>query len=197
MSSADIPPELRRKCSDNALQSYGKAYIFEQRNHLFHFRLTMLKWLGIAVPLLVYGIICSFKLSSAWQTGIIAVASVVSTALLVLSAWAMAANWDEQYSKSLQSQLDFIELAKLYRELGTSTLFSVQAYRAEVARFDSIFDRADRLAMELRISDNEKRMGMRAALREFQRACVGCKVVPTDINSTNCDVCGNFKKRRL
>lgn len=195
--STDIPPELRRKCNDNALQSHGKAYIFEQRSYLFHRRLTVLKWLGIAVPILVYGIICSFGLSPAWQKFIIMLASIISTALLILSAWSMAANWEQQYSKSLQAQMDYAELCRLYKELGTTMLLSLQDYKAEVARLDSLTEKADRLAMELRINDEEKRMGMRAGLREFQRECVGCKTVPKDLLSTPCEICGNFKKRRI
>ncbi len=192
-----IPQELRRKCNDNALHAHGKAYVFEQRVSVFCRRLTVLKWLGIAVPILVYGIIASFQLSPGWQTGIIAAASFISTLLLVLSVWSLAANWEQQYSKSLQAQIDYAELCRLYRELGTSTLLELHEYKAEISRFDSLMEKADNLAMELRISDEEKRMGMRAGLREFRRKCAGCGEMPTDINSTACNVCGNFKRRRI
>ncbi|MDR3625278.1 MAG: hypothetical protein P4L45_00510, partial [Ignavibacteriaceae bacterium] len=42
------------------------------------------------------------------------------------------------------------------------------------------------------ITEKEKRMGMRAGLRQFKRACAACKQVPVSLKSTNCDVCGNF-----
>ncbi len=194
---SDIPSELRRKCNDNALYAFGKAYVFEQRSHVFHRRLILLNFLGIAVPILVYGIIAPVNLTPCTQNVIITAASVASTVLLVLSAWSLAANWEQQYSKSLQSQMDFSELSRLYKELGVTTLVGLQEYKAEVARLDSLTEKADRLAMELRMPDEEKRMGMRAALREFQRKCAGCGTVPTDITSTPCNICGNFQRWRV
>ncbi|MEV5447207.1 mobilome CxxCx(11)CxxC protein, partial [Streptomyces sp. NPDC052644] len=47
------------------------------------------------------------------------------------------------------------------------------------------------------IDDQEKRMGMRAALRERQRKCSACLTVPTGMQPTNCDVCGNYKARKI
>jgi mobilome CxxCx(11)CxxC protein len=137
------------------------------------------------------------SLGPAIQNTIFIFASLISTALLVLSAWAMAANWDMQYSKSFQAQMENAELAKFYKELAKTELLSFSEYKAEIARLDSMTEKVDHLCMELRVTDQEKRMGMRSGLREFQRECVKCKQIPSDILSTNCDICGNFKRRRL
>lgn len=43
-------------------------------------------------------------------------------------------------------------------------------------------------------------MGMRFALREFQRECVGCKITPLSMEYSECTVCGKFNdnlKNRL
>ena len=44
------------------------------------------------------------------------------------------------------------------------------------------------------IKEWELRMGMRFALRAFQKKCIGCGTVPLSMESTNCDVCGKFDK---
>lgn len=149
------------------------------------------------MPLLVYGIICSFNLDPSLQKAIVAIASIASSALLIFSAWSMAANWEQQYFKSLQTQMDFSELYRLYKELGATTLVTLAEFRAEVTRLDSLAEKADHLAMELQMHDDEKRMGMRAGLREFQRKCASCGQIPTDLISTSCGICGNFKQRRI
>jgi rRNA maturation endonuclease Nob1 len=43
------------------------------------------------------------------------------------------------------------------------------------------------------VKDWELRMGMRYALREFQKECVGCSETPTSMEKSNCNVCGKFK----
>ncbi len=45
-----------------------------------------------------------------------------------------------------------------------------------------------------KLKEWELRMGMRYALREFQRKCVCCEEIPVAMISTNCDVCGKFDK---
>ena len=49
----------------------------------------------------------------------------------------------------------------------------------------------------IKLSDEEKRMGMRSGLRNSQRACVECKKIPTSMESTECNVCGKYKIRRV
>jgi mobilome CxxCx(11)CxxC protein len=193
----EIPAELRLKCNNNALHSYGKTCVFENRAKRFHNRLIILKWLGIAVPILVYGIIASFNLSSEVQKFFLTSASIISTLLLVISIWSLVADWEKQYSKSMKAQIDFLELCRLYRELGTTTLKKLSQYTEELSKLDILMEKADQLAIELTISEEEKRMGMRCGLREFQRKCASCAKIPKDIVSTNCPVCGNFKIRRI
>ncbi|MGW4750469.1 mobilome CxxCx(11)CxxC protein, partial [Streptomyces sp. NPDC004290] len=42
------------------------------------------------------------------------------------------------------------------------------------------------------VTDKERRRGMRATLRKFQRQCAGCQLVPTSLTPSDCDVCGRF-----
>lgn len=186
--SIEIPEELRRKCNDNGLLSHGKSYIFEQRSRIFHNRLTVMKWLGIAVPMLVYALITRFKMGEEALPVIITAASILSTILLILSSWSMAADWEKQYHKGLLAQMDFSELGRRYKELGETTLLSLAEYKAEVSRLDSLMEKADHLAMELKISDEEKLMGMRSGLREYKRECASCEKIPFDMNPTKCPV---------
>ena len=64
----------------------------------------------------------------------------------------------------------------------------------ETAIDDEHKRRVDQLS---NITDEEKRMGMRATLRQFQRECANCKQTPVSMVPSECGVCGNFKRRKL
>jgi mobilome CxxCx(11)CxxC protein len=42
------------------------------------------------------------------------------------------------------------------------------------------------------INDKELRMGMKYGLRMFKVKCDGCGEVPKSLETTNCNICGNF-----
>ena len=192
----DIPHELRRKAYDNALYAFGKSYIFEDRARRYLKRLTILKWLGICVPLLVYGLLSSFEYISTIQQIIFASATMGSTLLLILSAWSIVANWDLHYSQSILSQKDNSELYRSYKSLAETTIKDYGSYSSELSKLDLLLSKIEDRNIQLGITDSEKRMGMRAGLREFQRKCLGCNLVPIDLEPSECSVCGKFKRRR-
>lgn len=184
--------EQRNDCWDKAIHAFGTAYIFEQRYNNARKKLRRLSFLGIAVPASVGGIVVAFfgfdqlKPFLGW---LIVLAALLSTIQLVFTVWSLVAKWEDQAVYGAESSVDNYEISRLYADLGKNN----------PADFDPKYQQLD-LRNNIRsaedgkkeITETEKRMGMKAALRKYQRACIKCQQVPFDLTSTNCPVCGNY-----
>lgn len=180
---------LRSTARVRVIETFGTGYIFRRRADAARRKLRWLAFMGIAVPLSVGGVVTSFGANSPALPYVLALAGVLGIAQLVMSAWALSAKWDDTLAYSLESTTDNNRLATAYDKLAKSPPPDA-ATRFEVLEAEN----AARDASDLKqgVSEREHRMGMRAALRQFKQACDTCKKVPTSMEPTNCDTCGNF-----
>jgi len=183
--------KLREKCWNDAFYTFGTAWIFEKRASKLRRRLRILTFLGIAVPLALGGTVASFGLDFKYLGLIILLAGILSIVQLIGSVWALVAKWEDEYAYSLESVVGNYGLSNKFKELGENPPQS-EELRIKI----SLLDAENRLRKDSDykhvITEKEKRMGHRAALRQFHRACVACKEIPTSMKSSDCDVCGNF-----
>jgi mobilome CxxCx(11)CxxC protein len=179
---------LRITCWDTALHCFGYSYLFKHRYRRYRFWLRVLLFVGLATPLTVGGLAISFGLKP-W---VITIASIIGILQTILSLWAVVHKLDDATVYSNKSGTENDSMAKGYRALGENppsqkTKFKHEYELLEMRR--SIIASSD---IEQGITPKELRMAHRAGLREFQRECVACKCVPTDMKSTDCGVCGRF-----
>lgn len=182
---------LRTNCWNTALHCFGYAYLFKRRYRTYRFWLRVLLFVGLATPLTVGALALSFGLKP-W---VITIASIIGILQTILSLWAVVHKLDDAAVYSNKSGTDNDSLAENYRSLGKNpptqkTKFMhkyelLETRRSIISEFDA----------EQGITAKELRMAHRAGLREFQRKCVACQTVPTDMKSTNCGVCGRFRLR--
>lgn len=188
----DTDVDIRNKCWDEAVYCFGTASVFEKRSRAYKRRLQWLTFLGLAVPLAVGGIVMSFGVDSPYIVLVIALASLLGLAQLILSLWSLVAKWDDMFAYSVESCSDNYRLSDLFKSLAQfenpNSLEHLNRY--ELLQTENRM-RSGRDSQQT-LSDREKRMGLRAALRQFQRTCVACKLVPVSMKSSKCDVCGNF-----
>lgn len=187
-----VTDEQRKDCWNKAIHAFGTAYIFEQRSIRSRKKLRRLSFLGIAVPVVVGGIVVAFfgiDQMKPFLGGLIILAALLSTVQLVLTIWSFIAKWEDHAIYGSEASVENYQIARLFEELAKNN----------PADFDSKYSllnvRNDMRSVEdgkKEITEPEKRMGMRAALRKYQRACVKCTKVPADLNPTDCPVCGNF-----
>lgn len=192
MAKAKSMDELRKKCWDEAFHSFGTAEIFRKRASKYRRLLRSLTFLGVAVPTAVGGIVLSFGVDFKYTSIVILIASILGLAQLILSLWSLVAKWDDTYAYSLESLSDNGKLSSLFQELAESPPNDRDEFRT---RYDLLQAesriRTERDNQQI-ITDKEKRYGMRASLRQFRRECVSCKQIPTSMEATDCDVCGNL-----
>lgn len=184
--------EQRKDCWDNAIYAFGTAYIFEERLKAVRKKLRILTFLGIAVPVAVGGIVVAFfgiESLQPYVAWLIVLASVLSTAQLVFTIWALVAKWEDESSYAASSASENRRLAARFEDLGRNppTKFNIQY---QLLKIDNA--RRQESDIQREVSEKEKRMITRAGLRQYQRACVKCNQAPVDMNPTNCPICGNF-----
>jgi mobilome CxxCx(11)CxxC protein len=183
--------DYRRKCWDAALHSYGTGYIFQKRAKGLKRKSDWLTYVGLVVPLLIGALVGTFGQDKPWGVVVI-VASVVAAVQLALSLWSLVKKWPDELSYSVASATANESLSSRFAALGEDPPTGLAALRTQFEKL-TVEDTARRERdNEKDVTEKERRMGMCAALRKFQRPCPACKQVPTTMNPSSCGVCGQF-----
>lgn len=189
-----IQSEERRSCHDSALYCFGTAYIFERRAVPLRVALKLLAFSSLVGPLSIGALVVSVGSSSTIIPWVIAAAAVLSMFQIILSLWSLVSRWQENLSYYLESKADNYYIANRFSSLGNMGLPD-NKWRTEFSVLEALGDNRTKLDLRHDITDEEKRMGMRAALRHYQRNCASCNNIPNSLDPSNCPICGNFKKR--
>jgi mobilome CxxCx(11)CxxC protein len=176
---------------DDVLDAKGTAYVFDKRAKRFRFWLNTNNFIGLALPVLVGGIVLGFG-NPTWMkivlpiTGGVAVIQFLST--LASFVW----GWQSGLEYSLQALSKNESFATDLNRLVKNLTVSDDQFFQELKILRETMKAQSSIDQQRGITDGEKRMGMRWGLRETKRACAACKKIPTSMKSDNCDVCGNF-----
>jgi mobilome CxxCx(11)CxxC protein len=187
-----ISPETRQDCADSALKCFGTAYIFERRAAPIRRKLQWLAFLGIAAPAALGAVVGTFKLNETALAVAITFAGVIGIAQLIISIWSLVAKWDVSLAYDVESKSANYRMAGEYAKLAKTQTISAEEFDMQFRLLETEARLRTELDQRQDITDKEKRMGMRAALRQYQRVCAGCKQVPVSLDSTACPVCGKF-----
>lgn len=183
--------DYRRKCWDAALHAYGTSYIFQKRAERLKRKNDALTWVGLAVPLLTGALVGTLSGYKLWGAAI-AAGSVIGAVQLVINLWSVVKRWSDELSYSSGSATANESLASRFAALGEDPPTGLPALRTQFDKLD-VEDTARRARdSEKNVTEKERRMGMHAGLRKFQRPCSACHQVPTTMDPSNCGVCGQF-----
>lgn len=185
--------KMRQDCLNSAFHSFGYAYIYSLRGIYLRKKIKFNTFLGIIVPLLVGGIVSTYSTSESILQIILYVAGFFSLIQLVLSALSLSYNWEDNYSYYLESSNDNNTLSNEFKQLYKYTPKRINELKKEKDKLDFRHKMRSDLDSKYPLKEEEKRKGMRYSLREFKRSCSSCGKIPTDMKSTTCGVCGNFK----
>ncbi|MFD9807600.1 mobilome CxxCx(11)CxxC protein [[Kitasatospora] papulosa] len=182
--------DYRRRCWDAALHAYGTSHIFQRRAARLKSRTDMLTWVGLAVPLLIGALVGTFGQNEHWSV-VLTVGAVVAAVQLAMSLWSLVKRWPEELAYSSSSATANETLASRFTALGEDPP-GHQALRTQFEKL-TVEDTARRdRDNEKGVTEKERRMGMRAALRKYQRQCAACHQVPITMEPSDCAVCGQF-----
>ena len=182
---------FRSDCWNKALESYGTSWIFERRANRLRAQTRSLTFLGIIGPLLLGAIALEFG-NVALFPGLLIPAGIIAIVQVVGSLWSLVARWEDSYSYALESMNSNSRLSDEFRDLASNP----EAIADQARLKYQILEQEDRLRCsedtKQGVTEKEKRMGMRSALRQFKRPCAGCGKVPVSMEPTDCPVCGQF-----
>lgn len=182
---------------NRALHACATAFIFEQRARRLRKRLKGLTFVALVVPVIVGGLVLAYGAGLPMLGVVVAVGAGVGLIQLIVSTWSVVAGWVESYDYAITSLVENQRLSRDFRELGEDEGSDVVALRNRLNILKASDDARQAQDYGQDISEEEKRMGHRAALRDRQRACVGCGQTPISMEATDCGVCGRFAMRKI
>lgn len=185
---------LRMQCWDDALNSYATSYIFQRRARILKTRLQWITYIGFVVPMIVGLLVLAYGHFKSLPV-IVATAAAIGIAQAAFSLWSIVGGWVDGYSYALTSSSANDLLAARYSRLASNPPEDLREFHQQyqlLAVEDSARTEQD---YQQGVAETEKHMGMRAALRKYQRACAGCNEVPTTMKPTSCGVCGDYRYR--
>lgn len=183
---------ILQDCWDDSLHSFGTAYIYSKRSQVIGRYLKAVNFLGIIVPLTIGGIATSYSISPNTLNIILIVAAPFSIIQLTLSALSLNYKWDDAYSYYLESTNDNSQLSNDYKNLAKYPPDKLKEIKSKKELIDVKYIIRNTNDTKYILSPKEKREAMRYSLRNFQRSCAGCNIIPIDMISTDCGVCGKF-----
>lgn len=197
VTKEDQHDKIRRSCWDFALHSYAKSYLYSRRTRVIGTRQKIITFLGFFMPMLVGAWILGY--GEQWD--IFQTIKYVAIAILIVqlgfSLWSLIDGWDDENKYSIESTLDNRNLYNQFIDLANLPPPELLTFKT---KYDLIVqNNKGRQSQDEKhpLSEREKRRGMRYALKKLQRPCVVCKIVPNDMSSTNCPVCGNFNLKYI
>lgn len=191
---ADETKVVRLRCWDGALNAYATSFIFQRRARTLGIKLNLITYIGFVVPMTVGLIVLSYGYLKSLPI-IISIAAALGIAQLVVSLWSVIGGWVAGYSYASTSAAANSSLALRYEDLASNPPDDISVLRREYEKLTIRDEDRQEQDYQQSVKESEKRMGMRAALRKYQRPCAGCGKVPTNMKATECGVCGNFRYR--
>lgn len=185
--------KLRQEAWENSFHTFGKGFIFDKRAEHFSKYVNLLKVFGIVTPVSVGATAMGYGIDSEILKSIINIAVPLLIIQLIFSVLAVIFKWDDELAYSYEASQDYNNLSSSFEKLGNIPPDNVEMFEKNIEILEARYLSRSAQDAKHSIKEWELRKGMRYALRQFKRECVGCKLIPLSMDSTDCDVCGKFE----
>lgn len=179
---------------DFGIIGFAYGYIFDMKAKRFSKYVTLLKVFGIIVPASIGATALGYGIDSNFLKLILVVAVPLTIGQLMVSIFAVLNKWDEELAYAYEASQDLNLMTDDFKKLGDLPPSGFIELDIEYELLNTRFKARKQQNSKHNIREWENRMGMRYALRQYQKSCVGCDSIPLSMESTNCPVCGNFNK---
>lgn len=192
-----IEPTERKECNDSAFNCFGTAHIFEERLISLKIAEKVLTFSSLAGPLAIGALVLAVGSKGSLIGWAVATAGALSILQIIVTLWAVIAGWQTKIVRYEDAMVENYMLSSEFKELANKNNITDSKWRSEREVLESRGELQKRSDLKDGITQEERRMGMCYALRFFERSCAACNIIPRSIESTNCPVCGQFKRRRI
>jgi len=179
---------ITNSCWDKALHAIAVYYILRRRADKIERLMNINKITGIIIPILIGSIATTYSDKADLLKIFILITSPIAILQLLLTGYLMASNKENNYTSFVAGAIKNNQLNHDFEHLARNPL----PYPEFQIKYDLLCEKERLLKEDDSFSDKEQRKGMRYALKTYRRACAGCGIEPNNMQSTNCDVCGNF-----
>lgn len=183
---------LRIECWNKTFHTFAWEYIFNERAKSYSWKSNWLKVLGILVPAMIGATVISYEKLPEVKNASIALLTIISLIQFGLSILAIIYKWDDELSYSYEASMAYNSFNRRYKTLAQVPPNDYVEFKGLYDILDAESNARNQQDAKHNIRAWEKRKGMRYALRENQKQCVGCKDTPLSMDSTNCDICGKY-----
>lgn len=179
-----------KRCAEREIYAYGTAYIFESRSRSLRFRLRILSFLSLAVPLSVGGIAMATADKNLLPV-IVLISGVLSVPLFVMTLWSLVFRWEERLDAAGHACKVNNELKNGWEDLARYKGPDAEEKFSVLLERDRIQEQSD---VRQDVSEKEKKKMMRASLIQYRRKCATCGVQPISMSAKgiSCTTCGDF-----
>lgn len=196
-TNEDLHQKLKTECYDKSLHAFAFNFLFDKRAQKYSVRIRLLNVVGLLVPALIGVTAINYKDSNDLLKDIIPIAGIVMTIQFGVSIWSVLFDWANGLSYSYEASQDYNSFWVRYKKLSQYPPTDFEKFKTHADLLNTEVLKRNQQDSKYNIKDWELRRGHRAALREYQMECSGCKTKPLSLKSTECDVCGNFKFKLL
>lgn len=179
-------------CWERAIYAHGTAEVFLKRSRLYAWLLRALSFWSLVLPIFIGGIVIGFGPKALYLAQFLAAVAIVGLVQLVLSLWSVVASWTDNLQYSLESAAENFDLSSKLKEMGRQAQNPPDDLEVRFAELKGRDDSRRMADTKRAVTPKELRYGHRAGLRQFQRKCEGCQIVPVSMDATKCNVCGRF-----
>ena len=187
---------LRQQSWRGAYDAFATGYLFEQRRRRLGRYLRLNNFVHLCVPIGVGAAALAFGVfTSTWDV-VVWIAGVLGVMQVVFSLWVLNERWEERLAHATESASANHDLSRRFRALAeVPPELNELARRLDILAAENL--QREQADYKQELTEEEKRMGHRATLRQFDKECVRCHQIPPSMEPTACDICGNFSRRLL
>lgn len=192
MANEDLYNKIINECRDKKKHVIGTKYIFDKRAERFGKRIRLLKLFGFLVPVTVGLTALGYGYNNKILSTLITIAIPLTIIQFLISVFALFYEWDNELAYSYEASQAHNELHERLKKLSELPPDNYTELRVEYDLLNSEIRARDQQDTKHNAREWELRKGYRFAMRQYSFPCMGCKQIPTSMESTKCPICGRF-----
>jgi mobilome CxxCx(11)CxxC protein len=177
---------------NKSLHAYGTSYAYELRYVKYRKLIRILTFSGLLVPVALGAIYAGYSTNKIILEWALSVGAFISVAQAVYSLLSLTNSWSDSFAASSEAKSANFDLFREFEDLAKRPPVTDNELLSKYSILTTIERAREQQDSKNPLSEKEQRRGMRWALRYFKRTCVTCNTMPTSMQPSNCDTCGNF-----
>lgn len=177
---------------NKSLNGYGTSYAYELRYVKYRKLIRALTFSGLVVPVALGTIYAGYSTDKIILGWALSVGASITVAQGIFSLLSLSNSWSDSFAASSEAKSANHDLFREFEDLAKRPPVTDSELLSKFSILTTIERAREQQDAKNPLSEKEQRRGMRWALRYFKRTCATCNIMPTSMQPSSCDTCGNF-----